>query len=40
MIVVLIGYELNVSISRARHDRTQRLRLYGVGWGAARDAGS
>lgn len=40
MIVVLIGYELNVSISRARHDRTQRLRLYGVGSGAARDAGS
>jgi len=27
MIVLLIGFELNVSISRARHDRSQRLRL-------------
>lgn len=29
MIVLLIGYELNVSISRAHHDRSQRLRLTG-----------
>jgi len=34
MTVVLIGHELNVSISRARHDRSQRLRLSGAGGGA------
>jgi membrane protein len=31
MTVVLIGHELNVSISRARHDRSQRLRLSDAG---------
>jgi membrane protein len=31
MTVVLIGHELNVSISRARHDRSQRLRFSGAG---------
>jgi membrane protein len=39
MVVVLIGHELNVSISRARHDRSQRLRLYDAGGSAARDFG-
>ena len=29
MIVVLVGHELNVSISRARHEQSQRLRLTG-----------
>lgn len=36
MIVVLIGYELNVSISRAHHDRSARLRLVDVGGRALR----
>jgi membrane protein len=36
MIVVLIGHELNVSISRAHHDRSQRLRLVDVGGRAPR----
>ena len=39
MIVVLIGHELNVSISRARHDRSQRLRLEGAGGSVARGSG-
>jgi membrane protein len=34
MIVILIGFELNVSISRARHDRSQHLRLVESGGGA------